>query len=62
MLQNGDEAVLRHATGEGDGVSFGDTYIESPVRHLLHQDIHRASRRHGRCHPDDFRVHPGQFE
>ena len=29
-------------------MTLGDTHIESPVRHGLHQDIHRAARGHGR--------------
>ena len=41
-ITEGYKTVFRHTTGEGDGMSLSDTYVESPVRNLLHHNIHRT--------------------
>ncbi len=43
-------------------MSFGDAYVETSVRHFLHQDIHGASRRHGRGDPYNLVVCLGEFQ
>ena len=43
-------------------MSFGDTYVETTLRHLFHQNIHRTARRHGGRYPHDPLVGTGQFE
>lgn len=55
-------ARSRQSGGESHGMSFGDTDVETTLRHLFHQNIHRAARRHGGRYPHDPLVGTGQFE
>ena len=43
-------------------MALSDTHIKDTVGHLLHHDVHRATRRHGRRHADDLGVAPCQFQ
>ena len=61
-IAEGQQPVLGHAGGEGDGVSLGDAHVEHAVGHLCHRYIHRAPGRHGRRNADDTWVLSGQFE
>ena len=55
-------ARSRQSGGESHGMSFGDTDVETTLRHLFHQNIHRTARRHGRRYPHDPLVGTGQIE
>ena len=55
------QTVFCHTSGEGDGVSFGNSYIESPFRHFRHQYVHRTATGHGRGNTYNFRIGFGQF-
>ena len=61
-VAEGQQPVLGHASGEGDGVSLGDAHVEGSLGHLLHHDVHRAAGGHGWRHTNDFRILFGQFE
>ena len=55
-VAEGDEPILRHTCGEGDGVSLGDAHVEGAVGHCLHHDVHGATGRHGGCHAHNLGV------
>ena len=46
--------VFSHSSGEGNGVSFGDTDIERAFGHFLHKNIHRTTAGHGGGHTDNL--------
>lgn len=48
--------LLCQSSGKCNGMSFGDTYIKSPVGHFFHQVAHGAPGRHGRSNSYDFRI------
>ena len=56
------QPVLCHSSGECHGVTLGDSHVEGSLRHLLHHDVQRASRRHRRRHSHDALVLSGEFE
>ena len=56
------QPVLGHSARERHGMPLGNSHVEAAVGHLLHHDVHRAARRHGRCHAHDVRIPFGQFE
>ena len=56
------QTVLGHAAGERHGMTFGDTHVKDTVRHLLHHDVHRATRRHGGSHTNNLGIAPCQLQ
>lgn len=47
MLQKGCKPSFAIPPEKGDGVAFGNTYVESPLGHFGHEDVHRTAGRHG---------------
>ena len=43
-------------------MTLGYTYIECPVGHLLHHDVHRTTTWHGGCHSNYLWILFGQFQ
>ena len=39
-VAEGEQAVFGHTAREGDSMSFGNAYVESPFRHLRHHNVH----------------------
>src|SRR5690349_8449510 len=60
-IAEGNKPLCGQTGGECYSVLFGNSHVESPVRHLPHHDVHGRSRRHGGCDTDYFVVAPGQF-
>ena len=50
------QPLFGHAPREGDGMSLGNTHIESPVGQLFHHDIHGTACWHSRCDTDNLLV------
>ena len=56
------KSLLCQSSGKGGGMSLGNAHVESPVRHLLHHDIERTTRRHGRGDAHNLGILLSQFE
>ena len=54
--------LLSHTGGEGNGMTLGNANVESTVGHLAHQNIHGATRGHGRRNADNLTVLAAKFQ
>ena len=61
-IAEGQETLFGHTSGEGNGMSLGNAYIEGAFRHLVHHDIHRAACRHSGRDTNDLFVLFSQFK
>ena len=61
-VAEGLKSVFSHSSGEGHGMAFGYSYVEYPLGHLLHHDVHGASCGHGGCHAYNVRILLSKFQ